>query len=108
PEDNLDKDLIGVMADVLYGCDLIFFNRKFDLHSLDTLGVNLADSTRTHYDAMMLAHMINEEYPYEKSLDACGKAYCGEGKYDKDRVKTWGKLWGFDNIPVDLLDPYAC
>lgn len=106
-EGGLDRQFISLLSDVLSSSDLIFHNRKFDLHSLDTLGIHLSDSKRVHYDTMLLAHMINEELPYSKSLDAVGKKYVGEGKLDKDQVKEWGKLWGWDNIPIDLITPYA-
>ena len=107
-EQSLGKELVSILKDTLAGCDLIFFNRKFDLHSLATLGIDLGDSSRIHYDSVILAHMINEEIPYSKSLDSLADKYLdGDGKLNKDQVSAWGKAWGWDNIPYDLLAPYA-
>jgi len=107
-EPGLDRStFVPILEDCLRSNTLVFHNRKFDLHSLATLGINLEDTTR-HYDTLLLAHMINEELPYSKALDSLGKYYIKEGKFDNDRVKKWGELWGWDKIPIDLIDPYAC
>ena len=106
-EGNLPSDVKSVFADMLQSTDLVFHNRKFDMHSLATLGIDLGDSKRTHYDTLLIAHMLNEEIPYNKSLESVGQHYIKEGKKDKDQVAKWGELWGWDNIPYDLLEPYA-
>jgi len=107
PERSLDRELTSVLKDALLHVDLIFHNRKFDLHSLATLGIDLGHVRKTHYDTLLLAHMLNEDIPYSKSLESVGQHYLKEGKQNRDQVKKWGELWGWGNIPVDLMEPYA-
>ena len=42
---------------------LIFHNSKFDLESLRSTGINY---TGKFYDTMLMAHLINENKPYNK------------------------------------------
>lgn len=104
-EHNMDPIILGAWLDVLAEKRLIFHNRKFDLHSLMTAGIDL--SKNFAFDTLLLAHLVNEEHPYEKSLDALGKMYLKRGKTLKDKTQAWGRLYGWGTIPFAVLEPYA-
>lgn len=105
-EDNLPYEVLSEVEDVLRGRILFFHNRKFDLHSLRTVGIDLSDVFA--YDTMLLAQLINEEVPYEKSLDATAKHYIKKGKVSKDAMAAFTKSFGWGNVPAHLMAPYAC
>ena len=78
--DNLDTDVLFELKEAMesYTGYIIFHNAKFDLESLRTLGINY---TGKFYCTMLMAHLINENFPYTKSLQECGRRYCNdEGK----------------------------
>lgn len=51
---------------------IVFHNAKFDLCSLSTMDINYQGN---FYCTLLMAHLINENYPYSKSLNACVAAY---------------------------------
>jgi DNA polymerase-1 len=102
---NLGRDELDVLVHALRSKTLIFFNRKFDLHSLMTIGVDLSNAFA--YDALILAHLINEEYPRAKTLDNCGNFYIKRGKTDKDAMEKFTKTFGWGSVPPHLMAPYA-
>jgi DNA polymerase-1 len=104
-KDNISRDILTDLVEVLRTKTLHFFNRKFDLHSLMTIGVDLSEVPA--YDAMLLAHFINEEFPRAKTLDNCGKHYIKKGKVDKDAMSKFTDTFGWDAVPPHLMAPYA-
>jgi DNA polymerase-1 len=52
--------------------------------------------------------MLNENSPWEKSLEACAQKYIKKGKVGKDAVVNYAKAFGWSALPVKLIAPYAC
>lgn len=83
---------------------LIFHNSKFDLESLRSAGINY---TGKFYDTMLMAHLINENKPYTKSLDGCTKHYVGkDSKKKSEAFLAAQKIWGW-NMPASVMYEYA-
>jgi len=83
---------------------LIFHNSKFDLESLRSAGINY---TGKFYDTMLMAHLINENKPYSKSLDGCTKHYVGkDSKKKSEAFLAAQKIWGW-NMPASVMYEYA-
>lgn len=105
--DNLhDRDRIRLIEAIEnFQGHLIFHNAKYDLVSLKTAGI---DYTGKFYDTMLMCHLINENYPFEKGLTACAKVYLGkeESKKDDASFELATKVFGWD-MPVDLMKEYA-
>ncbi len=107
---NLPTEWLARVTAALKGKSLIFHNRKFDMHSLSTVDelkpVGLDDTVQ--YDTMLIAHLVNENWPKEKSLENCGQHYVKDGKSGKDEIAKFSKLFGWGAIPPHLMAPYAC
>lgn len=105
---NLDSDSLYELKQKIESFKgyLIFHNAKFDLVSLGTLGINYPGK---FYDTMQIAHLLNEELPYAKSLDSCVKFYCKDvpGKKNDDDFKNLIKLFGWGGMPVEAIEEYA-
>lgn len=84
---------------------LVFHHRKFDLHSLHTLGVDLDHTKNVQYDTQVEAHMWNEEF-FSKSLDSLSKVFLKDEK-DKTELEVAVQAWGWANIPSWVMAPYA-
>lgn len=84
---------------------LVFHNAKHDLVALHTLGV---DYKGKFYDTLLMCHLLNETYPYSKSLNACVAHYVSED-YAKDDAILNTFLVGMEwhEIPVFVMAPYA-
>jgi DNA polymerase-1 len=103
---NMDKlYVLPRLEQVFRNIPLVFHNRKFDLHSLYTIGLDLGDYTNVQDDTMVMAQLAYEESP-SLELDWLSKKYLGDKKLS-DTVKPWGKAMGWDTIPADLMAPYA-
>ncbi len=85
---------------------IIFHNAKFDLVSLRTMGINY---TGKFYCTLVMAHILNENFPYAKDLTSCVKAYVDklDSKKDTDEFKMLVKLLGWDGVPADEMVDYA-
>jgi DNA polymerase-1 len=104
---NLPDSVLAKVKEVIETAPaVVFHNAKFDIVSLRTLGIYVRSGT--WFCTMIMAHLINENWPYSKSLNSCAAAYVGpEFQKDdseiKDIVKTFG--WGF--VPAKLMKKYA-
>lgn len=88
-----------------YEGTMFFHNFKFDYESLKTGGW---DYQGRFIDTMLLAHLINENTPVAKSLDACAKYYLkDEGKLKSEQFTKWIKAHGWANVPISLIQDYA-
>lgn len=109
---NLDKRFLGLFEEVLSFREtkelpVIYHNSKFDFESLRTLGIKL-DPTALHYCTMIIAHLIDEERPYSKSLDAVTKWYLNDpGKKVSPEFKRWITKHGWETIPSPEMYEYA-
>lgn len=83
-----------------------FHNAAFDLPSLRTLGIDYQGRFK---DTMLMAHLINENFPFSKSLDACTKYYLkDEGKKKSAEFEGWTKHIGWEKVmPSSLMHEYA-
>lgn len=106
-EDNLPTELLTTVYELLSDKQLVFHNAKFDMHSLGTLGWDVTKFTGMRYDTMLLAHLINEEYPRAKSLDTLGRVYLKRGKTNKDEMGAFTSALGWGNVPPVLMRDYA-
>jgi len=96
---NLDHPTMECLKRVLSQWQgwLVFHNAKFDLVNLATMGIKYLGK---FYDTMLMAHLINENFPFEKSLNACVKYYVNKEESKKDdigfktlvKIKGWGGL----------------
>lgn len=85
--DNEDREVLSQLRRTLeaYTGRAYFHNAKFDLVSLGTLGIRYDG----HFvDTMLLAHLINENTPPAKSLDACTKHYLNDTGKEKSEEFT--------------------
>lgn len=105
-DENMNKSyVVNRMSAVLKYNNVVFHNRKFDLHSLKTIGIDASTGKNKQYDTLVMAHFMNEELP-SKELDWLSKVFLKDEKFD-DVVKPWGKTLGWDTIPAGLMEPYA-
>jgi len=83
---------------------LLFVNAQFDLLSLETIGI--IASELYFVDIPTMAHLINENKPYNKGLDSLAQFYLKDpGKLkdpelDKEKKTgwantTWQKMWSY-------------
>jgi DNA polymerase I-like protein with 3'-5' exonuclease and polymerase domains len=115
PADNLDKSHLEILNSILTVKKLGFHNVPIDLAALTTLGIEI---TIPPHDSIVLAHLVNEELP-SKQLDWLAKyifkkfpeghpyAVYKQGKLD-DKLSRYTDIWGWDDVPVWLMTPYAC
>ena len=103
---NVASEIVEDLREIIQTAPcIVFHNAKFDLVSLETL-----DIFRDGFfvDTLILAHLIDENRPAAKSLDACTKYYLGYyGKEKSDALDTYIKHFGWDKIPAFLMDRYA-
>lgn len=96
------------IVDVMLSNDIkkIFHNAKFDLHFIKSV-FDVYPSSLVH-DTMIMSQLINERTSHE--LKKLIKYYCGiqpdESIALKDYMKSH-KLKSFENIPYEILEPYA-
>lgn len=108
PDDNLDVTVhLPVFKEVVLQerKGLIFHNAKFDIPSLGTLGIKLTPDV-TIYDTLIMAHMVNEEFP-SKELDWLAKFILKDEKYNKDGIKKFAEIFGWAEIPAHVMEPYG-
>lgn len=86
--------------------ELVFANRKFDVLSLETVGIYVDDNE--FYDILDMAHLINENRPVRKSLEEVAKYYLKveKGKID-DKFVNEEKKSGNRNITPEQMYEYA-
>jgi len=102
---NLQKTTLFRLKNLLENFKiLVFHNAKFDLVSLQTIGINF---TGKFYDTMLMAHWVDEN-TYSKSLDYLVKHYCDlGGKKTTDRFKAFIKAFGWADTPASEMAEYA-
>jgi DNA polymerase-1 len=84
---------------------LIFHNAKFDLESLMTLGINY---TGKFYCTMLMCHLINENFPYNKGLDSCGKHYLSDpGKKESPMFVGFKNVYGWSGMLAEIIFEYG-
>lgn len=106
-EENLDFHQFRLLLQqILDVKTVIYFNAKFDIVSLGTLG--LKARRRQFRDTMILSHLINENVPQKKSLDRCAKYYLhNEGKKASPEYLYAVNKFGYANMSASLTAEYA-
>jgi DNA polymerase-1 len=108
PEQNYDlRQFLPLLQEILDKAVVIYHNAKFDLLSLETLGLKARG--RKFVDTMVLAHLVDENRPFAgKSLDACTKMYLDDGgKRKSDEYVGLLKILGYAKMPADCTAEYA-
>jgi len=84
---------------------LIFCNAQFDILSLETVGIRVEHTN--FIDVPTVAHLINENKPYNKGLDSLAAFYLkNEGKI-KDAFIEKEKKTGWQNTTWQMMWDYA-
>lgn len=105
-KDNVERRWLTPLVKILSNKVLDWHNRKFDYHSLSTLGIDPLEFQGPQYDVLMIATLVNEEL-YSKKLDFLAKWYLKDEKYNKDHFHNLGQIYGYANIPVGIAGPYG-
>jgi DNA polymerase-1 len=108
PEQNFDLHaFLPLLQAIIDNSTVIYHNAKFDLISLQTLGLKTLG--RKFVDTMILAHLVDENRPWQgKSLDACTKYYLEDGGKRKDPDYEWTlKSIGYAEMTAELTAKYA-
>lgn len=110
PEQNYDLHaFLPYLQQIIDRCTVIYHNAKFDLVSLQTLGLRTYHSR--FVDTMVLAHLVDEYRPWSgKSLDSCAAYYLDiEGKKnakDSDYYLAL-KYFGYADMDAACTCEYA-
>lgn len=106
---NVDRKWIVPLWSILRKKNLIWHNRKFDFHSIASIGLNPLELEGLQYDTLMIAALVNENL-FSKELDSLAKIAMGNkeyGKVDSDRVHAHGRAVGYANIPPEMYRQYG-
>lgn len=104
--DNVSFEWVSPLFQVLAPKPLIWHNRKFDFHSVNTLGFDPRQFTGPQYDVLMIATLVDEELP-SKELDWLAKRFLNESKIGADEIHKLGGIYGYANIPPVVMAPYG-
>lgn len=107
-EGNHPKEVLQRLVGVLSCKPLVWHHRKFDTHSLRSIGVEPETIFRKRqFDVMMEAQLVNEEWP-SKELDWLSKILLKEGKGDEaDEAARWGNIYGWGTVPIEIMEKRA-
>lgn len=106
-ETVLPKHYAKVLQETLKDKELIWHHRKFDMHSLATIGIDPLSFKGNQYCTMLLFHLWNEEF-FSFELDVLIKTFLKiDGKLNKDEINKMRELYGNERVPLDLMGPYA-
>lgn len=104
--DNVSRRWLDDMVHVMRDKPLLWHNRKFDMHSFATMGINPLDFKGPQYDSMLLASLVDEEL-FSKEMDFLARRFLRTGKYQVDVVKKMGEIYGYSNIPAAAYQHYG-
>ncbi len=105
--DNVSTEVYSALREALTSSNfpLVFVNAQFDILALEKLGIMVAE--RYFVDVPTMAHLINENKPYNKGLDSLAQHYLKDtGKYVDDELNKEKKL-GWPNTTWEQMWPYA-
>lgn len=104
--DNVSMSWLDNINRILTDKNLIWHNMKFDFHSVKTIGIDPLKWKGTHYDTLLLAHLLDEEM-YSKELDWLGRKFLGEGKKNEVQYHEMGRIFGYANITPQTAYEYG-
>jgi len=103
--DNCSAEVLSLLKQTLEGNNtLVFVNAQFDILSLETIGIYTEHTDIIDVSAM--AHLINENKPYNKGLDSLAQYYLKvDGKVKDPEINkekktgwqntTWQQMWDY-------------
>lgn len=104
--DNCNKDVHTLLKQVLEGNNtLLFVNAQFDILSLETIGIYTGHTNIIDVSAM--AHLINENKPFNKGLDSLAQYYLKDKGKLKDPELDKEKKTGWQNTTWQQMWDYA-
>lgn len=106
---NVDFHWLKPFFNILRHKPVSWHNRKFDWHSIRTLGSEFDPCELfqgPQYDTLIISHMVNEEL-YSHSLNSVAKRYINDEKADSDEVHKLGEIYGWGAIPPEVMAPYG-
>lgn len=80
-------------------------NAKFDISSMMTLGIDIQNSN--WYCSMVISSLINENYPYNRSLDNLSKIFLKREKEKSEELTHWITVMGWGGVPPEVMRKYA-
>jgi DNA polymerase I len=84
---------------------LVFVNAQFDILALEKLGIIVQE--RYFVDVPTMAHLINENKPYNKGLDSLAQYYLKDSGKISDPELDKEKKLGWPNTTWEQMWPYA-
>ncbi len=105
--ENYDPEDLAAFKYLIENAPLIVFhNAKFDLSSLDTLGIHYAGRW---FDTAVMAYLINENFPTSKELNVLCMYYVGPEchKQKSDELDLFIKAFGWGEVPAAMMRYYG-
>ena len=84
---------------------LVFVNAQFDILALETIGISVSE--KDFVDIPTMAHLINENKPFNKGLDSLSQYYLKDPGKVKDEFLEQEKKTGWTNTTWEQMWPYA-
>ena len=105
--DNYGDDTLALLKEVLErdNLTLVFANAQFDILSLDTIGIHVDQSN--FVDICTMAHLINENKPFNKGLDGLSQYYLDGASKVRDPILEKEKKTGWLNTTGEMMYAYA-
>jgi DNA polymerase I len=105
--DNCSSETLVMLTELLCRNSekLIFCNAQYDIITLRTLGIDVVNND--FVDVPTIAHLIDENRPFSKSLDALAQHYLKDDGKIKDPELDKEKKLGWPNTTWQQLWPYA-
>jgi len=104
--DNCGNDVYTLLKDLLEGDHtLVFCNAQYDILSLETIGIRVEHTN--FIDVPTVAHLINENKPYNKGLDSLAQFYLKDSGKHKDPFLEKQKKIGWPETTWEQMWPYA-
>lgn len=106
--DNYGDSTLALLKEVLERQDntLVFVNAQYDILSLETIGIHVDQCN--FVDVPTMAHLINENKPFNKGLDGLAHYYLDGASKVEDPVLVKEKKTGWLNTTPEMIDEYAC
>jgi len=104
--ENCGNDVYTLLKDLLEGDHtLVFCNAQYDILSLETIGIFVEHTN--FIDVPTVAHLINENKPYNKGLDSLAQYYLKDSGKHKDEFLEKQKKIGWPETTWEQMWPYA-
>ena len=104
--DNCKNNVYTSLKKLLEGDHtLIFCNAQYDILSLETIGISVEHTN--FVDVPTMAHLINENKPYNKGLDSLAQFYLKDSGKHKDEFLEKQKKIGWPETTWEQMWPYA-